>query len=215
MGVACDEGGEPKAATPAKAFDAAPPPPNPAIGKKPEDVAYAPTIAGLERLMGDLRGAVTSNDEPATGLLLASLRLTDSAAWMAQTFGEKLGPILDAEYQPQRDDIGQLAQVLKDHFDQGITEIHGYRYQTAGVLSATGYQSAALSKMTTPSALYSVRLASRDGKKSFHIWSFVHDKGSFRFVGKLKAVTTKKALGGRDLNEYRLSDAKRLAAQNQ
>jgi hypothetical protein len=55
---------------------------------------------------------------------------------------------------------------------------------------------------------------SEDGKRKFHLWSFVHHEGSFRYVGKLRGVAKERTLGDRDLNEYRLADAERLAAQD-
>ncbi len=212
--AACDETAEtavPVTAT--RPSDASPPAPNPALGKRPEDVKYEATISGLTRYMRDLRFAIMGNDEPATGLLVASLRLEEHLLWMARVFGNELGAALSARYQPQSDEIGLLVRVLREQFDKGLTEIQVYRFQTATATSATGYQSAALRRMVAPEALYSVRLSNKDRTHSFHLWSFVHDKGSFRFVGKLRGVAEPKPLDGRDLNEYRLSDAERLTAQ--
>ncbi len=211
-GASCDDEGETsEKPQPAKGFDAALPP-NPAIGKSPLDIKYEATISGLTRFMRDLRVAIMSNDEPATGLMIASLRLEDHETWMKATFGDELGKALSDQYKPQRDEIGLLVEVLREQFDKGLTEIDVGRYQTKENPSSTGYQSAAIGKMVKPAPLYSVRLMSKDRKQTFHIWSFVHDKESFRFVGKLRAVATKRALGGRDLNEYRISDAERLAS---
>lgn len=212
MSTACDEGKTPENTAPVKAIDAAPLV-NPALGQRPKDVKYEATISGLGRFMRDLRVAIQSEDEPATGLMMASLRLQDPDAWMSRTFGNELGKTLSAEYKPQSEEIGVLAQVLREQFDKGLTEVDIGRYQTNENPSATGYQSAALSKMVAAAPLYSVRLYSEDHKQVFHVWSFIHDGESFRFVGKLRAVAEKKALGGRDLNEYRVSDAERLAAQ--
>lgn len=210
---ACDETEPAEKAPVAKVFDAAPPP-NPAIGKRPQDLKYEATISGLRRFMRDLRVAIVSNDEPATGLMIASLRLQEYESWMTKTFGDELGKALSEQYKPQSEEIGLLVEVLREQFDKGLVEIDVGRYQTKENPSATGYQSAAIGKMVSPAPLYSVRLLTKDGKEAFHVWSFVYDKGSFRFVGKLQAVTTKRALGGRDLNEYRISDAERLAASS-
>ncbi len=210
--AACDEGETKEKVAAVIAIDAAAALPNPAIGKRPQDLTYEATISGLTRFMRDLRVAIMSKDEPATGLMIASLRLQDYDSWMTTTFGNDLGRALSAQYKPQSEEIGLLVEVLREQFDKGLTEIDVGRYQTKENPSSTGYQSAAIGKMINAAPLYSVRLASKDRKQSFHIWSFVHDKGSFRFVGKLQAVATKRALGGRDLNEYRISDAERLAA---
>lgn len=180
----------------------------------PEDIRYDNTISGLERLMRDLRVAIVADDENQSALLLASLRLPEADTWMKQVFGDELGAQLSDEYKPQQEEIGLLAEVLAEQFEQGLTEVEGYRFRTPDVLSATGYQSAALKKMTTQVALYSARLYSPDRSRTFHLWSFVHEENSFRYVGKLRSVAAKRASGGRDLNEYRLSDALRLSAQD-
>ena len=214
--TACDETTEtatPETETSTRLIDAKVAAPNPALGKRPEDVHYEATISGLTRYMRDLRFAIMGNDEPATGLLMASLRLEEHPLWMARVFGNELGAALSAQYQPQSDEIGLLVRVLREQFDKGLTELQVYRFQTATATSATGYQSEALRQMVAPEALYSVRLSSKDRSQSFHLWSFVHNNGSFRFVGKLRGVATPKPLDGRDLNEYRLSDAERLRAQ--
>ncbi|MCP4449359.1 MAG: hypothetical protein GY811_29105 [Myxococcales bacterium] len=212
LGTGCDEDGNTRAKVPTMLIDAAPAP-NPALGRLPQDLKYEATISGFTRFMRDLRVAIMSNDTPATGLMVASLRLEDYASWMTQTFGESLGKKLSEQYKPQSEEIGQIVEVLREQFDKGLTEIEIGRYQSSDNPSVTGYQSAALSKMVAAVPLYSVRLMSKNRKQMFHISSFVHDKKSFRFIGKLRAVAKKKPLGGRDLNEYRLSDAARLTTR--
>jgi hypothetical protein len=45
----------------------------------------------------------------------------------------------------------------------------------------------------------------------FHVWSFVHHEGTFRFVGKLQRVADRPpAPGKRDPLEFRQSDQVRL-----
>ena len=65
--------------------------------------------------------------------------------------------------------------------------------------------------MKTKKTLYSVRLVDTDRKRSFHLWSFVHFEGSFRYVGKLSAVAKRWPSGDLDLNEFRMEDAERLS----
>lgn len=204
---------EDEATKPTPAFDATAQPRGKHAGKTIDEIQYSGTIAGLKRLMRDLRTAVTANDEAEMTVLVGSLRISDSEQWMANVFGDELGAQLSAEYTPQREEIGLLVALLKEQFGKGLTTIQVERFQTANVQTATGYQSTALSKMQSTVALYSVRLSSDTSVDSFHLWSFVHQGGSFRYVGKLRAVAPKRIGGGRDLNEYRLRDVDRIGAQ--
>lgn len=183
--------------------------------KSPDDIRYDNTASGLEKLMRDLQVAIVAEDEKQSTLLIASLRLTPAETWMKHAFGDELGAVLSDEYKPQREEIGLLAEVLAEQYEQGLTQVQGNRFHTPNVPAATGYQNAALEKMTSPVALYSARLYSADRSRTFHLWSFIHEGGSFRYVGKLRKVTAARASGGRDLNEYRLSDAARLSTQNE
>jgi len=163
--------------------------------------------------MRDLRVAISGKDEERVGVLIASLRLPDHEAWMKQVFGNELGRVLSEEYRPQSEEIGLLADVLAEQYEMGMVEVEGSRFLTADVPTSTGYQSAAIKQMNTTVPLYSARLYNEQRDRTFHLWSFVHEGGSFRYIGKLKSVTSQRASGGRDLNEYRLLDARRLDAQ--
>ncbi len=162
--------------------------------------------------MRNLRVAIESDDQPEIVAILTSLQLSEPELWMTNVFGEPLGKELAKGYQPQREDIGKLAQLLKTQFADELTEISIERFQTAETSTATGYQSEALKKMKTPVGLYSVRFRSKDGKRNYHLWSFVHDKESFRYIGKLREAGAEQIVGERDLSEYRIEDVKRISA---
>lgn len=179
---------------------------------KVKEPRYEDTRSGLERLMRNLRVAIQSEDEKQTVVLLKSLRLSDADTWMKTTFGDELGKTLSEKYVLESDEIGIVASVLKEQFALGRTEITTERFESAEAELATGYQSEAIKKMQTPVGLYSVRFRSKDGTKSFHFWSFVHDKKSFRYVGKLRAAGTKKLVKGRDLSEFRIRDVERISS---
>lgn len=182
-------------------------------GQKPEEIEYEDSRLGLELLMRDLRIAIPVDDQPEIAVLLASLRLENDEAWFKATFGDKLGSKLSSEYKPHKEEIGVLAGHLATQFEEGLIKIQVDRFQNP-VTTATGYQSEALKKMTQPVALFSVRLLSEDDKRMFHLWSFVYHQGSFRYIGKLRGVAEKRIVDGRDLNEYRLTDAERLVAKD-
>ncbi len=180
---------------------------------KPKLVHFEDTNSGLTRLMRTLRVAIESDDEAKTVSLLGSLRLSDAKLWMKTTFGETLGKTLAVTYAEQSGEIGVLAALLKEQFKLGRTEILVDRFESSDDLKATGYQRAALNKMQTRTALYSVRFRSTDGTQSFHIWSFVHNNESFRYVGKLRGTGKENMVKERDLSEYRIRDVDRIRSQ--
>ncbi len=177
------------------------------------EISYDESKDGLLRLMRDLKTAILANDEPEIAILLASLRLDDDRAFFDGTFGSELGEKLSKEYRPLRVEIGVLAKHLKSKFEAGQRIIETFSFAGEDMQTATGYQNAALEKMKVKRTLYSVRLLNSDKNQSFHLWSFVHFENSFRFIGKLNAVTDKKTKDGRDLNELRKEDAERLIAK--
>jgi hypothetical protein len=182
-------------------------------GMAVDEINYAESNDGLERLMKDLKTAILADDEAEIALLLASLRLEDDKSFLQKTFGKALGATLSAEYKPLREEIGDLAKHLKRKYEDGLSNIETFSFAGQNMQTATGYQNAALEKMQVKRTLYSVRLLNSDKKKSFHLWSFVHFEGSFRYVGKLSAVASKQTNNGLDLNELRKEDADRLIAR--
>lgn len=179
-----------------------------------DEIRYGDDPDALEALMGDLGRALTAGDDARTARLLASLRLPDYEAWFAATFGERLGERIAADYRPHHDDIGQLAELLGPLLRAPGLRIDAERFARAGDPAATGYQSAALAVMKAREPLYSVRLAT--GDELFHLWSFVHEGGTFRYVGKLSAAAgTRPPRRGRDPLEFRQRDADRVTADQQ
>lgn len=207
--VACsgDDGG-----SPAKPPDAAPPARRDAAPPKVVDPEYPANGAGLQSLLNDLLEARQAGDADKTYTLTESLRLRDYETWFTEHFGPKLGPTLAADYKIQFDDIQLLADTLQKRRDNGRSQINVERFEGPEDTSATGYQVRALRAMKPPVPLYSVRLVDDDGKKAFHIWSFIHDGKSFRYVGKMKPIAEPEMTKLGDLLEYRVVDAKKLKA---
>lgn len=203
---ACSDGKK-KAAPPADAA-AAPRPIDAAPA--PADPTYPSNAAGLQTLIKELLAARAAGDSDRTYILTESLRLRDYEAWFARIFGDELGPKLAADYKIQFDDIELLADTLAALSEQGRSEIAIERFESVQDLKAVGYQIAALKAMKSPVTLFSVRMQTSDGKKPFHIWSFIHDGKSFRYAGKMKPVARPEASDLGDLGEFRVADANRL-----
>jgi hypothetical protein len=173
-------------------------------------VSYPDSTDGLSALANDLVAAARDKDDRRLALLLESLRLRQPDEWFEATFGKTLGRELAAEYRPLREEIGHLTPVLERLIADRQTQVAVERFVRPDEKASVGYQSAALAKMAKKSALYSLRFTRADRKKVFHVWSFVHQDGSFRYVGKMKRAVETPPAGDRDALELRLADAERL-----
>jgi len=179
----------------------------------PAEPIYPDSVQGLESLMTALVKALQDDDATEKSRLLLSLQLPDPRTWFNQVFGGQLGAALLAEHERTRNGIGWLASHIKGRIDTGLVVIHAERFEVPNQAASVGYQSAALGKMAQRVPLYSVRFSTPDGKKTWHVWSFVHHQGTFRYVGKMRKVEDRAPPAeGRDLMEYRLGDAARVKA---
>ena len=179
---------------------------------RPGPPTYPDSVQGLESLMRSLVSAIQNDDAGEEARLLESMRLEDPKAWFAEVFEPRIADRLVAEYEPLKGGIGHLVNALKGPIDAGQTDVKADRFDAPDMLGATGYQQAALAHMKKKVPLYSVRLSTRDGKRTFHVWSFVHHQGTFRLVGKMRTVEDKPPapVGGRDPLEYREIDRPRV-----
>ena len=187
----------------------------PAPEVRPATVTYEDSIQGLESLMGQLVKAIQDDQPTEEARLLASLRLPDPPAWFHKVFDAPVADWLVAEYAPLSEGIGYLQNVLKPLINSGQTAVKVEKFDRAKLTAEVGYQSEALARMRTPVPLYSVRLTTPDGHKTFHLWSFVYEDGTFRYVGKMRAVLEHPPkTDKRDLLEYRLRDVERVKAMD-
>lgn len=187
----------------------------PAPEVRPAAVTYEDSIQGLESLMGQLVKAIQDDQPTEEARLLASLRLPDPASWFRKVFDGPVADRLIAEYAPLSEGIGYLQNVLKPLINSGQTAVKVERFDKPKLPAEVGYQSEALARMRAPVPLYSVRLTTADGHKTFHLWSFVYEDGSFRYVGKMRGVLEHPPkTDKRDLLEYRLRDVDRVKAMD-
>ncbi len=179
---------------------------------KPGPPTYPDSVQGLESLIRSLVTAIQNDDTAEEARLLESMRVADPKAWFNEVFEPRIAERLIAEYEPLAGGIGHLVNALKGPIDAGQTDVKADRFDAPDMQGATGYQQAALARMKKKVPLYSVRLSTKDGKRTFHVWSFVHQDGTFRLVGKMRAVEEKPPalVGGRDPLEYREIDRQRV-----
>ncbi len=187
----------------------------------PGDVAvqpytYAETTAGLKQMFEDMAAAASGGNRAKAEVLARSLELPDPVVWFGAVFGEDPGKELSDEYETLRGNFAQIVDLLLELREGGQTVFSVERFDRAGDKAASMYQSRALSRMVKSTPLYSVRVASEDGGKVFHLWSFVYHDGRFRWIGKAKALVggSKASVedGQPDVKEYRVRDAEKVDA---
>jgi hypothetical protein len=178
--------------------------------------SYPASIDGLVALTEDLARARRGKDAARAYTLTRSLRLEDPEAWFREQFGDTLGAAVAADYDPQHADIERLVDHIIKLREGGRATPSVEKFDAPGDPKAVGYQSAALAKMKRRVTLYSLRLSPSKEKRGFHLWSFVHLGGSFRYVGKMKPVaeaeTVRGPEGSINVLEFREADAARLRA---
>ena len=174
---------------------------------------YKAGIEGLEQLMGDLMVAIEKDDRPTARMLAESFAIPDQETWFGEFFGEEVKQDMAAEYDDLGQRIAQLVDLLTELQEQGQTKILVESFESQDDPAAVEYQSLALQRMVRAIPLYSVRLSAADGKKTFHLWSFIYDDGMYRYIGKTKALAKKppkESEGGIDPREFRRQDRKKV-----
>jgi hypothetical protein len=200
----------------------------PAVVGDPADAAppvtYAESKKALGELIDELLAALADDDRARANRLVESFELMDYQGWFTQHFGDALGSELAASYEPAVGRFDQLLGVLDELVDKGHDQVVIERFTSLTDKDAVMYQNLALRAMKKRAALYSVRLidpkaAAEDPDRVFHLWSFVHHDGSFRWVGKLKEVAPQGEEAadliddeGRDRRELRLRELEKIDA---
>jgi hypothetical protein len=149
---------------------------------------YPDGTAGLEQLFTDLCAAIAKGDKAKARALTRSLALSDARTWFTVAFGSADGQRLSAEYASAASSMEGLADALEPLVARGQTRVVIDALERPSDPDAVGYQDLALQAMKRKITLYSVRLVRPAGPETFHIWSFVYDRGGFRWIGKLKAL---------------------------
>lgn len=168
--------------------------------------------ARMEQLLAACRDADSAKGEADARELL----LPDPRAWFAHAF-DKDHPQLDAlvkEYEAKADQLPTLPVAIRDLATAGQDQVLTERFVDPNDELATGYQAIALRKVTKPIGLYSLRLLKPDADSGWHLWSFAHVDGRFRFVGQMLALSPDAVDPTlRGLGSLRVKDAKAILDQ--
>lgn len=205
----------------AAADDALPPAALPPLDAPlPDDGADAPevadTVAAFDARMQQLIAACTGDDEAAAEADARALLLPDPRAWFGHAFGAD-HPRLDAlvtEYEAKAAQLPTLPGAVRARIEAGQSERLIERFIDPEDDLATGYQAIALRNLAKPIGLYSLRMLKPDADSGWHLWSFAHVDGQFRFVGQMLALSPASAAQSvRDLGSLRVKDAKAILAK--
>ncbi len=168
--------------------------------------------ARMEQLLAACRDADTAKGEADARELL----LPDPRAWFAHAFG-KDHPQLDAlvkDYEDTAALVPTLPRDIRHQFAIGETQLLAERFIDPDDELATGFQAVALDAATRPIALYSLRLLKPEAEKGWHLWSFAHVDGRFRFVGHMLPLSPDSADPDlRQLGSRRVKHAKAFLAE--
>ena len=141
------------------------------------------------------------------------LVLRDPRAWFAATFGAEHPRLAAAvaAYETLVKDIEELPAAVRAEVAAGQSEQLVERFVHYADPHATGIQSLVMREMRTPTVLYSLRLLAPGEAAGWHLGSFAHVDGTFRFVGPLEAILadeTRSAL--ETYGPLRIEEARRL-----
>lgn len=146
--------------------------------------SYAEGEEGLKQLATDLSAAEGDDAEK----LGKDLALPDAQKFFTTTFGPELATQLASEYATDVPKLGTIHQFFKAGQAKGRTEILVEKHVSAEDENANGLQEAALKAMKTPMPIYTINVVEPGKTIGSSLWSFAYVDGSYRYLGKLKAV---------------------------
>jgi hypothetical protein len=159
----------------------------------PEITRLDDTTDALEDQFKRLVANIKAGEYDLAETILKGYALPDAPKWFKDHFGDALGVELASGYEAQGRALPQLAKLIRSLTDKGLSLVTVERFEASSSPDAVGYQALALDKMRKKVALYSVRLSQDKDKDAFHLWSFMHDGTTFRWVGKMREVSGKDA----------------------
>ena len=108
--------------------------------------------------------------------------------WFDSHFDGDTARALKAEYAKAARMYGGLGAEVAKQKGFGKIKLVVAIHTKAVDPTATGWQNAALQRMTKPTPLYSMRMMQPNAQTGFSLLSFVYTEGRFAFAGKLSAL---------------------------
>ena len=148
------------------------------------------TMEAFHARIEQLLAAVRSGDDAKAEADARELLLPDPKAWFAHAFGKEHPrlALLAKEYAAKAEQVPSLPMAIRERLRAGQDQVLTERFVDPSDDLATGYQAIALRAVTKPIGLYSLRLLKPDADSGWHLWSFAHVDGRFRFVGQMLSL---------------------------
>lgn len=146
--------------------------------------SYPESEEGLRQLATDLSSGEGEDAEK----LGRELALPDAQKFFSGTFGPELGPQLASEYATDVPKLPTIHMFFKAGKAKGRTELLIEKHVSADDENCNGLQEAAIRAMKTPIPIYTVNMVEPGKTIGSSLWSFAHVDGSFRYLGKMKAL---------------------------
>ncbi|QDT09346.1 hypothetical protein [Planctomycetes bacterium K23_9] len=108
--------------------------------------------------------------------------------WFDEHFDAETARALKTEYRQAASMYSGIGNLVAKQKAQGKTNLELAMHTKAIDPTATGWQNAALQRMTKPTPLYSLRMVRPGATSGFSLVSFVYVDGRFAFAGKLSAL---------------------------
>ncbi|MGB7347055.1 MAG: hypothetical protein WBD20_22715 [Pirellulaceae bacterium] len=153
-----------------------------AVGKVLETAENAAASASGQKSVEEFRAWATAYVANPQG------DLSLPKEWFDRHFDAATAQKLNAEYRQTSQMIARFPSEVAKQRAQGKTNLVVAMHTKAIDPTATGWQNAALQRMTSPTPLYSLRMIAPGKTTGFSLVSFVYADNRFAWAGKLSAL---------------------------
>lgn len=144
----------------------------------------------LKSIFDELLNAETRKDKAAIAKAGQQFVLPSPETWFASMYGYAPCAGLTKEYQTVQKMLEtEFPKLIKTLWEHGQTQVSVIAVRSPSDAGATPAQKRALEGMRQPVALYTVRFWKPGDKQAFNVYSFVYVDGTFRFAGKMQALS--------------------------
>jgi hypothetical protein len=147
------------------------------------------TAEGLKKVFEDLLAATRAGDQAKVTAMAKNLMLPNPDASFKRLFGDGPGGAVAAQYQRDAAKLeGGLFKEMQLRLKRNQTQVQVDRIEQPNDPKANGNQKRALERMQMKVPLYSVRMVAPGERLGFHMYSFAHVDGGFRWLGRMDAL---------------------------
>lgn len=149
------------------------------------------SLLKLREVCCELLKVTKAGDKEKASAIAKSFVLPDHERWFKKKFGDEKGALLAKDYAKTATDLEtKMAKVFAALVAKGHMNFAGARFDAPDASGETGRETLAISAMTEKAPLLVAYFAGKEAKAS-RLGAFVFVDGSFRYAGRLAAVTEK------------------------